>query len=56
MDEINIIEITLAHYEYLIRSAERIAVIERLMASGEYLTSNAFKAILDIEEREGSNG
>ena len=56
MNENNIIEITLTHYEHLIRSAERVAVIERLMASGEYLTSNAFKAILGIEESEGSNG
>ena len=53
MNEDNVIEITLEQYTSLVRAYERCAVIERLMAKGEYLTSDNIKAILDLEESEG---
>ena len=56
MNENNVITITLDLYESLVRSAERVAVIERLMAKGEYLTSDNIKAILDLEESEDNDG
>lgn len=49
MNEITI-TITLEEYNNLVRAAERIAAVERLLARTSYVCMEDVKVVLDIEE------
>ena len=52
--EENKVEITVSEYHDLLRKAERIAVLERMLKRNKYLSTGDVRDILCIEETEGS--
>lgn len=50
--EENKVEITVSEYHGLLRMAERIAVVERLAETTEYLATGDVLAILGIRRKE----
>ena len=50
MDE-NKVEIPVEEYHDLLRKAERIAIVERLVNRCEYINTSDILAVLDIERR-----
>lgn len=49
------VTITLEEYTALIRQAEKIGAVERLIRKTNYVSCGDIKAILDIEETEKEN-
>ena len=48
----NKVEITVAEYHDLLRKAERIAVLGRMVATGDYISTGDMLAVLDIKKPE----
>lgn len=42
------VEITVAEYHELLRKAERIAVLERMVSTGNYVSTSDMLAVLDL--------
>lgn len=48
------ITISAEKYDELVRKAERIEVVRRMLASERYTSTDDVEVILDIKEKEGS--
>lgn len=51
----NLVTIHIEEYKTLIKKAERIETLERLLRDTEYATMREVKTILDIQEKEGDD-
>lgn len=49
----NTITITMDEYKDLVSKAERIAAVERMFASGSYVSTDDIKPVLGINENQG---
>lgn len=47
------IEVSKEEYAYLVRSAERLDVVRRLITGTGFISDKDLKIILNIEEKEG---
>ena len=56
MNEQKTITIPVEDFRNLIRQAERVAAVERLIANLKYVTVDDIKAVLGIEKECGCNG
>lgn len=52
MEENNQAMISVKYYEQLLRAQERIAAVERLLATQDYVSIDEIAAILDIKKKE----
>ena len=50
--------VVISNYRFaeLVQKEERLAIIERMVANGKYVSVGDIKTVLGIEETEGVNG